>query len=488
MDSDLLRAWQLILELSEQNAHNQKIADTLKEQAATLQEEARQNASTFSLRRFTTDIGKELFESELERTNAQTIIENQTLQHENKQLSILLKDYEQTLETVMIKFRAHSLAAQQHEMKLNMHYEGLLASRDSNTPPSAEFAPNTGGAAALQRLSMHLQYLLRAMGEKHPLGTSDEKDQLGSDPTNNADDPNADDSEPPQTAFPTSPVARLLEQESSFDGTLIALNDWAVERESEIARLEAENDQLRKLLGIDTASAKANGWLDAERAESARLSMLLANAASISSRGAQGAGGNGAPGSAIIGVRDPFGPSGGPNGSGGTGGGGNMRAVGPGGGWGSVRTPSSGSGIIVSSPQLGPGNNLNMMNNSGVGPFGVGGMGAPSPLASPLASPMQAPMQPSPQPPPFAGIDRTPSQPPPPGSIGPPGGGLAALQRASDLQPGMRGQTRRPSMFAVRGGGPPGRGAGGGGAGYWAAPPTEQSWPGLSGGNIELRK
>ena len=51
----------------------------------------------------------EFFESELERTNAQAIIENQTLVHENKQLSMLLKEYEQTMETVMSKFRNHAV-------------------------------------------------------------------------------------------------------------------------------------------------------------------------------------------------------------------------------------------------------------------------------------------------------------------------------------------------------------------------------------------
>ena len=48
---------------------------------------------------------KEQFESELERMNAHIMIENQRLQHENKQLNTLLKEYEQTLETVMAKFR-----------------------------------------------------------------------------------------------------------------------------------------------------------------------------------------------------------------------------------------------------------------------------------------------------------------------------------------------------------------------------------------------
>ncbi len=51
----------------------------------------------------------ETFESELERSNAQIIIDNQTLQQENRQLSSLLKEYEQTLETVMAKFRNHAV-------------------------------------------------------------------------------------------------------------------------------------------------------------------------------------------------------------------------------------------------------------------------------------------------------------------------------------------------------------------------------------------
>lgn len=51
----------------------------------------------------------ELFESETERLNAQIIIENQTLLHENKQLSLLLKEYEGTMDTIMSKFRNHAV-------------------------------------------------------------------------------------------------------------------------------------------------------------------------------------------------------------------------------------------------------------------------------------------------------------------------------------------------------------------------------------------
>lgn len=53
--------------------------------------------------------GAEEFESELERMNVNLVLENQNLQQENRQLSMLLKDYESTLETVMAKFRTHAV-------------------------------------------------------------------------------------------------------------------------------------------------------------------------------------------------------------------------------------------------------------------------------------------------------------------------------------------------------------------------------------------
>lgn len=48
--------------------------------------------------------------------NAQIVIENQTLLHENKQLSVLLKEYEVTMETVMAKFRNHAVRLFMHSI------------------------------------------------------------------------------------------------------------------------------------------------------------------------------------------------------------------------------------------------------------------------------------------------------------------------------------------------------------------------------------
>jgi SIKE family len=49
------------------------------------------------------------YDAELERMNSAMIEENQTLQHDNKQLNALIKEYETTLETVMSLFRQRAV-------------------------------------------------------------------------------------------------------------------------------------------------------------------------------------------------------------------------------------------------------------------------------------------------------------------------------------------------------------------------------------------
>lgn len=51
----------------------------------------------------------EEYEAELERMNTAVAVENQGLQYDNKQLNSLLKEYEQTLETVMSSFRKRAV-------------------------------------------------------------------------------------------------------------------------------------------------------------------------------------------------------------------------------------------------------------------------------------------------------------------------------------------------------------------------------------------
>ena len=54
--------------------------------------------------------------------NASLLLENQGLMHENKQLGSLLKEYEQTLETVMAKFRSQAVG----RLQFMMHPEAVL--------------------------------------------------------------------------------------------------------------------------------------------------------------------------------------------------------------------------------------------------------------------------------------------------------------------------------------------------------------------------
>lgn len=55
----------------------------------------------------------EEFQTELERFASHLVLENQSLQFENKQLNALLKEYETTLEQVMGKFRG--VAVSRHD-------------------------------------------------------------------------------------------------------------------------------------------------------------------------------------------------------------------------------------------------------------------------------------------------------------------------------------------------------------------------------------
>ncbi|KAL5494876.1 hypothetical protein ACEPAI_338 [Sanghuangporus weigelae] len=247
LDSDMLRVWHMVQELSEQLVHNQKLVSTLQAQANTLKDHAIQNGTGCALRRFNVDLSQEVFESDLERTNAQMIIENQTLMHENKQLSQLLKEYEQTLENVMSKFRNHSLAAQQHELTMTRHYETLLVARESSST-SSELSNNVIIAASLQRLSHSLRCLLRSLSGEDPESSNEEDDR------------------------PLEELAGFLEDDNR--------EDWAVEREAEISRLQKENEELRKMLGVDSENAQRMGWSDEEPEHRPVLHILKATMAS----------------------------------------------------------------------------------------------------------------------------------------------------------------------------------------------------------------
>ncbi|KAI0375483.1 hypothetical protein BV20DRAFT_1040855 [Pilatotrama ljubarskyi] len=413
LDGDLIRAWQILHELSEQNALNQKMASTLASQAHSLKSEAKNLASGVTLRRVNLDISKETFESELERQNAQIIIENHTLLQENKQLSALLEEYEKTMERVMTKFRAHTAAAQQHELALTRHYEALMQGLESSLAQS-DLSNNTATSLSLHRLAQSLRALLQS---------------LNGEPSDPHPQPHAQADPSPQPA----PSHDSLE---SLDALLDARDDWAIEREAEISRLERENEELRRALGIDRASAEANGWLEDEARELSLRRFVPTNSYAHQQhyhqqQQQQQQNRSGSPGQGQMQMQMQMG----------------MQRGG---------IPSFDAGQHMAAGGGGAGS-MNVNVNVGMG-MGQGGQGGPMPMH------------------------------PGPGQ-GAGGGMPIGMQGPGGMgQPGMRGvQGRRPAMFGRgRGGG----GGSGGGPPLWDGvsqnpPPQERPWQ-MQGGGFDL--
>jgi hypothetical protein len=360
----------------------------------------------------------------------------------------------------MAKFRSHAvssstscscqrpliyqqLATHHHEMKLNMHYDALLHSASGGaSSPTYEFPAETGGAAALERLSTMLQSLLRSMGDKDPVPSSSNSVK----PEAVSPDPEASSSTAATEETKPEPEPDQSGEDAEVD--LLGMSDWAYTREDEIARLAAENEELRRTLGIDAQTATERGWIAAEEDDDRRMSLILSASSSFSRGSHMFAGGP-------------------PRGSGGPGASPDFVGVSSGPGlpplpsqsriaqtsWGSVRATAGTSGILVTNappPMPPPQPSIGGMF-AGLGGLAGNGM---SPSAPPMHQQAPPPMQAQPSIPPSPNMPSVPG----PGS--------------------MRGlQTRRPAMFGQRGGG---RGGGPGSSGFWAPPaPEARAWPGL---------
>ncbi|KAK0487316.1 hypothetical protein IW261DRAFT_1447215 [Armillaria novae-zelandiae] len=124
--------------------------------------------------------------------------ENQNLQYDNKQLNTLIKEYEQTLETVMSNFRNRAKDVQERELSLIREYETrLLALEEDNA--ARDLSTSTATSGAIARLSAIMRRVLRALGGEDGDGEGEGE---------------------------------------------------ALEREIELARLEKENEELRRMLGL----------------------------------------------------------------------------------------------------------------------------------------------------------------------------------------------------------------------------------------------
>ncbi|PFH53922.1 hypothetical protein AMATHDRAFT_136603 [Amanita thiersii Skay4041] len=207
-DDDLTRVWSLIQELSKQLNQNRNLSVSLVTQTGDVKNQAIHAQTGFVLRRFNTDKTQEEYNAELERMNGAIIAENQGLQHDNKQLGGLIKEFEQTLESIMSTFRNRARDVQERELSLIREYETkLLALEDQNS--GDELRLSTASSSSITRIAHLLRQLLRAQGGEE--------------------------------------VKSVEELEGRG---WVGWTDYGLEREIELGRLERENELLRSLMGL----------------------------------------------------------------------------------------------------------------------------------------------------------------------------------------------------------------------------------------------
>ncbi|SPC63363.1 uncharacterized protein UHOD_07957 [Ustilago sp. UG-2017b] len=253
---DMQRLWSLIEDLTNQLQANRQLCESLQQQADQLRGQAIHSGTGFALRRFNTDLSKEKFESELEALNAHLVKENLSLSHENKQQAVLLREYENTLETVMAKFRSFSHSTQQHTLQLTQHYESLLAQTTHNAAEQT-LAAETAFSGTLTHLGGMVRRALQSLDGE--VSDDDEEEEEGEGDGSGSgrkrkskrgwvQDPKWYGSGG-YTGKTTDPVALCA--------------DEALEQLAEEERLRMENDTLRELLGL---KEKSDALLSAGRA------------------------------------------------------------------------------------------------------------------------------------------------------------------------------------------------------------------------------
>ncbi|KAL0960999.1 hypothetical protein HGRIS_005992 [Hohenbuehelia grisea] len=246
-DQDLMQLWALIGELSEQLNQNRSLAVSLYAQANNVKSQSVHAQNGFVLRRFNMDKSQDAYDSELERMNIAISSENLGLQHDNKQLNALIKEFETTLETLMTNFRNKAQGVQERELSLIREYETkLLALEEDNV--TQDLATTTAMSESLARLSHVLRQVLRLQGgeepEPNPTGPTDTSAVSGPVP--------GPSTQPdPSTSAPgTENMEYFDEDREPWTSISAAGAGHALEREIELSRLEKENEELRRMLGL----------------------------------------------------------------------------------------------------------------------------------------------------------------------------------------------------------------------------------------------
>ncbi|KAJ7212245.1 hypothetical protein GGX14DRAFT_550810 [Mycena pura] len=257
-DNRLMKLWTLITELSDQLNQNRDISAAVYQQAGGIKTQAIHTQTGFVLRRFNLDKPKDVYDAELERMNSAMTIENIALQHDNKQLNALIREYEQTLETLMNTFRNRANDVQERELALSREYESQLLARQEECD-SHDLGSSTIVYESLGRISHVLRQLLRAHGGEPLVPDPPAASNLDGEPSQVPIALEAEDCEP----WTTTLAAREPWTTSDVTGA-----DHALDREIELARLEKENEELRRMLGIMPPHNPAEGQAERVRAES----------------------------------------------------------------------------------------------------------------------------------------------------------------------------------------------------------------------------
>lgn len=121
---------------------------------------------------------------------------------------------------------------QEHELALIRDYESKLLAKESENLLRA-LSASTAESASLSRISSTLRSLMRVLNGEEPSGSV-------SSPTF-------------QTAKDTGSTME------EFDFGDKEEDDWALERECELARLERENAVLRRMLGLEVREREYGG-------------------------------------------------------------------------------------------------------------------------------------------------------------------------------------------------------------------------------------
>ncbi|TDL17834.1 hypothetical protein BD410DRAFT_793870 [Rickenella mellea] len=235
-DEHLAKLATVISELSDQIHRTRTLATLLVSKSASIKSQAVHSTTGFVLRRFNVHLSQDEYNVELEKMNSSLATENHSLQHDNKQLNTLLKEYEQTLETVMSAFRGRALDVQLRELSIARHYEAQLLARESRSMED-QLSANSALSVIVARVSQRLRKVIRSMnGETPSSGTTPASLLL-------TDVDGGDFSVGGAGGGEREPEVWGATEDS----------DWALERECELERLAKENEELRRMIGLEPA-------------------------------------------------------------------------------------------------------------------------------------------------------------------------------------------------------------------------------------------